>query len=137
MAVELRPLISRVRSTLSDVPREFLTDRQILIELEKAKEFCDMVLNTDVTDSFRGKCYEVVATYYAYTNYTSLSERQLGTLPPTSKVRLDALRQIATSFLQLASAYPIDDNMMIDVSQLRESYCSDIVLIPTVLDDDN
>ena len=136
MAVDLRPIISRVRSTLSDVPREFLTDKQIMIELEKAQAFCDAILVEGTTDNFTAMCYEVVSAYYAYINYTTLSERQLGTLPPTSKIRLDALRRTAVSFLQLASSYPIDENMLIDKDTLRESYCAGIELTTTVLDDD-
>lgn len=136
MAVELKPIIQRVRSTLSDVPREFLTDKQILIELEKAQAFCDMILVDGTSDSYTARCYEVVATYFAYVNYTTLSERQLGTLPPTSKIRLDALRRTAVAFLQLASLYPIDENMLIDKDALRESFCAGIELTTTVLDDD-
>lgn len=136
MAIELRPIVKKVRSTLSDVPREFLTDAQILIELEKAQAFCDQIASTDTTEAYLAKCYEVLATYYSYINYTTLSERQLGTLPPTSKIRLDALRMVAVAFLQLVSTYPLSDELLIDKAALKDTIVADIALMPTVLDDD-
>jgi len=136
MAIELGPIRNKVRSTLSDVPREFLSDAQILIELEKAQAFCDMLVASTTAEAYLAKCYEVLATYYSYINYTTLAERQLGTLPPTSKIRLDALRRVAVSFLQLVSTYPVDENLLIDKSALKDTIVADIALLPTVLDDD-
>jgi hypothetical protein len=136
MAIELGPIGKKVRSTLSDVPREFLTDKQILVELEKAQAFCDQIAITGTDEEYLAKCYEVLATYYSYINYTTLAERQLGTLPPTSKIRLDALRRVAVAFLQLVSMYPLDEDLLIDTSELRDTQSACIALMPTVLEDD-
>lgn len=136
MTINLNSLISNVRSTLSDVPEEFLTDTQLYVELDKANAYCNAIVQEDTTEAYLTKCIEVVATFYSYINYTTLSERQLGTLPPTSKIRLDALRNVAVSFLQLVSKYPLNDNLTIDMESLKESTCGQVSLTITVLDDD-
>lgn len=136
MTINLNSLISEVRSTLSDVPDEYITDTQIRNELGKAQAFCTVLVDSDTTESYLSKCIVVVATYYAYINYTTLSERQLGTLPPTSKIRLDALKNVATSFLQLVSQYPIDENLMLDMDTLSKTNTATISLTMSALDDD-
>jgi hypothetical protein len=136
MTIYLNSLISEVRSTLSDVPTTFLTDSQILNELEKAQTFCVAIVVSTTTESYLEKCIIVVATYYSYINYTTLSERQLGTLPPTSKIRLDALRRVAISFLQLVSNYPIDENLLLDVTILKDSKVAAISLSISAVNDD-
>lgn len=136
MTINLNSLISEVRSTLSDVPTEYITDIQIRNELGKAQAFCDVLVDSDTTESYLSKCIVVVATYYAYINYTTLSERQLGTLPPTAKIRLDALRGVAISFLQLVSQYPIDENLMLDMDTLSKTNTASISLTMSALDDD-
>lgn len=137
MTINLNSLVPRVRSTLSDVPDEFITDEQILIEIEKSHAYCDQVVNDDTTDLYLSKCIEVVATYYSYINYTTLSERQLGTLPPTSKIRLDALRTVAVGFLQLVSKYPLNEDLTIDLESMHDSKCANISMFPTVLEYDD
>lgn len=136
MTITLSSLIPRVRSTLSDVPVEFLTNKQILYELEKAQVYCDYITDDDVTEAYLSKCYEVLATYYSYINYTTLSERQLGTLPPTSKIRLDALRTVAAGFLQLVSKFPMNNDLTVNLDSMNDSYVSSLSMTPTVLDDD-
>ncbi|MCK9577773.1 MAG: hypothetical protein M0R51_17840 [Clostridia bacterium] len=136
MAINLNSLIYNVRSTLSDVPEEFLTDSQIYVEIDKANAYCNAIVMDDTTETYLTKCIEVVAAFYSYINYTTLSERQLGTLPPTSKIRLDALRNVAVSFLQLVSKFPINENLTIDIDSLKESTCGQISLTNTVLNDD-
>jgi len=137
MAITLSNLISNIRLTLSDVPTEFLTNKQILYELTKAQAYCDAIVDDATTEAYLTKCYEVLATYYCYINYTTLSERQLGTLPPTSKIRLDALRTVAISFLQLVSKYPLNEDLMIDLEFMRDSTCAQIAMTPTVLEYDD
>lgn len=136
MAISLNSLIQDVRTTLSDVPDEFLSNDQIYVELDKANVFCDEILISTTTDAFREKCVFALATYYAYINYTTLAERQLGTLPPTSKIRLDALRNVALSFLQLKSEYPLSDNLTLDMDSFKQTNSGAIVLCSTVLEED-
>lgn len=135
MAIVLKSIIPNIRSTLSDVPREFLTDKQILIELEKAQAFCDMVVASTTSEAFLAKCYEVLATYYSYINYTTMSERQLGTLPPTSKIRLDALRQTAISFLQLVSTVPLTEDLLVDEEAIRDMPFSWLTMSDSIIGD--
>jgi len=132
----LKKLIPEVRSSLSDVPTEFLTDIQIRNELEKAEAFCLAICVPTISEAYLVHCITVVATYYCYINYTSLSERQLGTLPPTSFIRLNALRQVAVSFLQLVSQYPLTDDLTLDMKSYKESNTAAITFTPSVIGDD-
>lgn len=134
MAIVLKSLISNVRSALSDVPTEFLTDAQILVELRKSQAFCDAVMLSSTPETYLSQCYTVVATYYSYVNYTTLSERQLGTLPPTSSIRVKALQQIAASFLQVYSAMPITNDLMIDTKSYQQSMTAAVALTPSNLE---
>lgn len=132
----LKKLIPEVRSSLSDVPTEFLTDIQIRNELEKAEAYCLMICLPTTAESYFVHCITVVAIYYSYINYTSLSERQLGTLPPTSLIRLNALRKVAVSFLQLVSQYPLTDDLTLDMKSYRDTNVAAMTFTPSVIDDD-
>lgn len=136
MTINLNSLISDVRTTLSDVPDEFLSNDQIYMELDKAGSFCDEILISTVTDAFKEKCILTLATYYSYINYTTLSERQLGTLPPTSLIRLNALRNVALAFLQLKSVYPLTGNLTLDIESLKDTNSAAIVMSSSVLEED-
>jgi hypothetical protein len=135
MAINLGVIARRVRLSLSDIPKEFISDKQIMVELEKARAFCDAVSGDDVSEDLLSKCYESLASYYSYINYTTLSERQLGTLPPTSKIRLDALRRVAIAFIQLISTVPITDELLIDDERLMNTSSAMIKMTPSVIDD--
>lgn len=137
MAIVLKKLIPEVRSALSDVPSEFITDTQITNELEKAEAYCNAVVCSGTTESYLSTCIVVVATYYAYVNYTTLSERQLGTLPPTAPVRLKALQTIAASFLQLVSKYPLNNDLTVDTKTRQgRTTAATIVFTPSVVEEE-
>jgi hypothetical protein len=133
MTIDLNQLVIPVRGTLSDVPADYLTDDQLYDEVDKAYVFCNKVIESGTSESYISKCIVTLAAYYAYINYTSLSERQLGTLPPTSAIRLKALKGVAASFLQLVSIYPLTDDLTIDKDRITNP--AGITLTYSVLDD--
>lgn len=134
MAIDLDELAPLVRSSLSDIPNSFLTDDQLTNELDKANVFCNAIVAEDTAESYLEKCIVVVATYYAYVNYTSLAEKQIGTLPPSSAIRVKELRTIAVSFLSFVSAVPITSDLLMDTEKLNNSRISVLALTPTDTD---
>lgn len=131
----LYDLVGLVRGSLSDVAEEFITDDQIFNDLVKAREFVNAVTGATSETVYKGQCIVAVATYYSYVNYTTLSERNLGTLPPTAQVRIVTLRRIAAGLLQLISIYPLTDDLTLDIKQLYVTSAG-ITLTPTVMSDD-
>jgi len=135
MAIQMSRLVPLVRSAISDVPADFLTNTQITNELNKSKAFCDLICVSTTSESYLQNCYVVVATYYSYLNYTALSERNLGTLPPTAAVRLKALRELAASFLQPVSNYPLNSDLTIDSESYKTSMTASIHFTPSVIEE--
>jgi hypothetical protein len=131
----LEDLVTLVRGSLSDVSTEFVTDDQILNDLVKAREFCNAVTGSSAETVYKGQCIVAVATYYSYVNYTTLSERNLGTLPPTAQVRIATLRRIAAGMLQMTSIYPLTDDLTLNV-KLLDIPVAGIGLMQSVLSDD-
>jgi hypothetical protein len=131
----LYDLVPLVRSALSDVSSEYMSDDQILNDLVKAREFCHAVSGSTSETVYMGQCIVAVATYYSYVNYTTLAERNMGTLPPTAQVRISTLRRIAAALLQLIAIYPLTDDLTIDSDQM-DIPVSAITKMYSVLDDD-
>lgn len=123
LALDLPSLIFDVRAGISDIPGEYATDNQVHRALKLANAFVNKVRDQtiDEDDDFLKNCVIVLAIYYAYLGYTSLAERQLGTLPPTAAVRVKALRELAASFLQLISVVPLTEDLLIDSSSYRDT----------------
>lgn len=136
MAIDLYELIPKVRSALSDIPTNFITDDSVYDELEKSQAFCNMIVDPSCTEPYLIKCIVVLATYYAYVNYTTLSERQIGTVTPAAKIRVDALKAIALSFLQQVSMERLDENLVVDLDDQFRSRTVAMVSTPTVVDYD-
>jgi hypothetical protein len=131
---DLDDLIVYVRSSLSDVPTEYMSDTQILYELVKAKAFVDELSGATSQTVYKGQCIIAVATYYSYVNYTALAERNMGTLPPTAAVRTSALREIAAALLQLISLYPLNSDLTIDMDAINNMRGAAIVAVESVLE---
>ena len=121
MAIDLNTLILKVRMDLSNVPTEHIDDSQILLDLQKASDFLDLVLADGVTEAQRSRCLIVLGTYYAYVNYISLAERQLGNFPQASYIRLQTYRQIAFSFISPLSRVPLDADLSPNEKALSRS----------------
>lgn len=132
---DISGLVNLVRSSLSDIPAEYITKTQIQNDLIRAKVFCEAITGSTSDSVYMGQCIVAVATYYSYVNYTTLAERNLGTLPPTAEVRIKALRRIAASLLQPASIYPITDDLTLNVEALNIPVAA-VCFTPSVLDDD-
>lgn len=123
LALDLPSLIFDVRAGVSELPEEFANDNQLYRDIKRANSFVNKIRDSsiDEDDNFLKNCVISLAIYYAYLNYTSLAEKQLGTLPPTAAVRVKALREVAVGFLQLISTVPLDDNLMIDTSGYKNT----------------
>lgn len=132
---DVQGLVPLVRASLSDVATEFITNTQITYDLVRAKVFCEAITGSTSDSVYMGQCITAVATYYSYVNYTTLSERNLGTLPPTAQVRISTLRRIAAALLQPISIYPITDDLTLDIDSLNIPVAA-VCLTPSVFDDD-
>lgn len=135
MAIELSSLILRVRSILSDVPVEYDADEIVFNDIGRASSFVDIIVIDGVDEGYLAQAIVAVAAYYNYVTYTSLAERQLGELPPTSLVRIRALRSIARNFLLPISQYPLDEELNIDTKVLSKHYVCGFGLTKTLIDE--
>jgi hypothetical protein len=132
---DVEELIPLVRASLSDIATEFITDDQVTYDLIRAKVFVEAITGSTSDSVYMGQCITAVATYYSYVNYTTLAERDLGTLPPTAQVRISTLRRIAASLLQPISLYPLTEELTLDVDTLNIPVAA-ITKMYSVLDDD-
>lgn len=117
--VELSHYIFPVRAGLSDVEIEYDGDDLIYQDLKSAFSFASNICVAPTDDpsmSYFMDAVVALATYYNYLTYTSLAEKRLGELPPTSYIRIRALRAKAWSFLALISKYPLTEDLVIDTS---------------------
>lgn len=135
MALDLPSIIFDVRAGISDIPEEYATDDQVHKALKRANAFVNKIRDQsiDPDDDFLKNCVIVLAIYYAYLDYTSLAEKQLGTLPATANVRVKALREVAASFLQLISVIPLNDRLMVDESSYKNVPVGAYGLLDSVL----
>jgi hypothetical protein len=113
---DLSPLILRVRDKLSDVPIDWNDDSLVYSDIKDANEFIQMLVMDNVEQKFIDNCTVNLAAYYNYLTYTSLAERRMGEMPPTSIIKLDALRSKARSCLSLISKYPLLPDLSVDRS---------------------
>lgn len=135
MALDLPSIIFDVRAGISDVPGEYATDNQIHQALKRANAFVNKIRDQsiDEDDDFLKNCVIVLAIYYSYLDYTSLAEKQLGTLPATAGVRVKALREVAASFLQMISVVPLTDKLMLDTDAYKDTPALSFGLMDSVL----
>ena len=120
MAIDLPSLIFDVRGNLSDIPVDYTSDSQLYSDLKAARDFVSMVACPDVTEDKLTICIVRLATYYSYVNYTSLAERNLGTVPNVAtSVRVNSLRTIAVSFLQQVACVPLSDDLTLDTTKME------------------
>lgn len=123
MTIDLSELILDVQVSLSDLPSTYCTDEQIFYDLVTAKEYIDSIKSTTFSDeSFEKKTLSRLGAYYTYINYTSLAERQMGTIPQASLIKIDILRRIALSFIRQLTNLKINDDMSVDASREEKSY---------------
>lgn len=122
MAIELSELILDVQVTLSDLPDSYATDEQIFSDLITAKEYIDSIKSTTFSDEgFEKKAIARLGAYFTYINYTSLAERQMGTIPATALIKIDTLRRIALAFIRQMTSLTIADDLSIDTSKEEKS----------------
>lgn len=123
MAINLASLVLRVQAVLSDLPSDYATDEQIYIDLKTAREYLDSIKRTGYSDdSFEEETLVRLGAYLTYTNYTSLAERQLGSVPQTTDIKLQTLRRMALAFMRRMSDFPLKDDLSVDSSTALTSY---------------
>jgi len=135
MAIELSNLILEVRTILSDIDIQYDADEIVYNDIIRADKFVEMIVIPNVEESYLKEAIVAVAAYYNYVTYTSLAERQLGELPPTSLVRIRALRSIARNFLLPISEYPLDEELNIDTKTLNKQAACGFGLTKTIIPD--
>lgn len=118
MAINLSTLILKVQNNLSDVPSDYITDEQIYNDLKTSQGYINYIMESEFTDeNFISLTIVALSTYYSYINYTSLAERQLGTLPPTSEIKARVLKERALAFMKQLSKFELNDDLTTDNEQ--------------------
>lgn len=138
MAITLSELILHVRAALADVTLDMVDDSQVYHDIKKAYEYVQQLVpasTISAQESYVSSCIVNVAAYYTYVNYTSLAERQQGTLPPTALIRINALREIALTFLTPITPFKLNPDLSIDESQLERTPAIAFGLIKSILED--
>lgn len=135
----LSELVMRVRSAVSDIPENMLSDSQVYDNIKKADQYIrkivpDSVYNVNV--DYTQSCIVNLASYYTYLSYTALAEVNLGNLPPTSLIRLNALKEIALSFLLPITPYRLNPDLSINENALAITKGIGFGKGPTILDMD-
>lgn len=123
MAIDLAELILEVQTSLSDLPDNYCNDEAIFKELETSQEYIGSIKRTTYSDeSFEKKGIARLAAYFVYVNYTSLAERQMGTIPQATIIKTDVLRRIALAFIRQMSDLTIDDDLSVSTKREEKSY---------------
>jgi len=136
MAVNLASLILRVQAVLSDLPSSMCTDEQIYIDLKSAKIYFDSIKRADFNnDSLEEETLVRLGSYFTFINYTSLAERQLGTIPQTSDIKLQSLRRMALAFLRQITDFTLNDDLSVDKTIEGKALPVTISMMPSVFSD--
>jgi hypothetical protein len=123
MTINIAELILDVQVGLSDLPADFCTDEQIYFDLTAAEAFIDSIKSATFTDEvFEKKAIIRLGMYFTYINYTSLVERQLGSTPTASLIKLDVLRKMSLAFIRQMTNLKINDDLSVDSSREEKSY---------------
>lgn len=123
MAIDLSELILDVQVSLSDLPDSYCTDEQIFMDLVTAQEYTDSIKSPTFSDeSFEKKAIARLGAYFTYINYTSLAERQMGTIPQATIIKTDVMRRIALAFIRQMTNLKLNDDLSIDSSREEKSY---------------
>lgn len=119
MAIVLAEQLPFIRRELSDIPEDFASDSILMQSAEAAWLHIQKLVDiTDQDDDYLSHCIAILGAYYVYLNYTSLAEIQLGTLPPTSFIKMSELKSKARTFIGLVSEVSLDKDLNIDKSNL-------------------
>jgi len=118
MTIDLSIFIDDVIDGLGDIAQEFLDDRLILKDLNKAYKFIYLIakqhykdqMDLDNVDEIEG-CLVNLALYYSYRTWTMTASIRDATMPETSAVQLNYLMEDARNCLSWISAVPLDENL--------------------------
>jgi predicted AlkP superfamily pyrophosphatase or phosphodiesterase len=136
MAISLYPLILRVQLSLSDLPDNYISDEQLYSDLKSAKIYIDSIKTpTFSNDTLEEEALVRLGAYLSYANYTSLAERQLGTIPNTTDIKLNALRRLALAFLRRMTNFKLSDDLSVDHDDERKSFVVTMGNAPSIFSD--
>jgi len=135
MAITLSDLILDVRAALSDLPEEYIDDPQIWKDLRRAKLYISEIKVDTVDEDVEKHCIILLARYYTYINYTSIAERQMGTAPSTTVIRVATLREQALAFLLLISKFKLNPDLTISSAPIGTTPGYGCVVAPSNLDE--
>jgi len=136
MAINIASLILRVQAVLSDLPSNYCTDEQIYVDLKTSKVYLDSIKRDGYSDDvFEEETLVRLGAYFTYTNYTSLAERQLGTIPTTTDIKLQTLRRMALAFMRQMSDFQINDDLSVDKAKEAKAYTVAIGVTESVFTD--
>jgi hypothetical protein len=114
MTVVLDDIRPKVRLELSDLPSDFASDSLVDQQVGEADSFLAAIRGDSVDDMAYELTVIALGSYFVYLAYTSLSEAQLGQLPPTASVRLRELKQKARMFINAFFDVDVDEQLNVN-----------------------
>lgn len=120
MAIVLAEQLPFIRRELSDIPEDYASDSILMQSAESAWFHVQKLVEVaDQDDDYLSHCIAMLGAYYVYLNYTSLAEIQLGTLPPTSLIKMAELKTKARTFIGLISEGTLDKDLNMDEANMK------------------
>lgn len=116
--LDIDSLIKPVRQAIGDPGFDIIDDELIINDLQDALDFVCMVAAEDVELRFVRRCTIRLAAYISYKNYTTLSERRLGTLPESSPMLLQTLLMQSYNCLSFITDVPINNDLSLKITHL-------------------
>lgn len=116
---DLSTLIFKVRREIADIPEDYIDDIQVYQCIDEASAFLNKVIDTtdtSIEDSYKEHCITILASYYAYLNYTSLAEKRIGQLPTSMGIKVNEMKKKAHAFISKISDSTLDSNFNVKES---------------------
>lgn len=99
-----------IRRDLAEAGKDLLSDETIVQQLKRA----ELVLAPWAVsnDDLMQHCIAALGSYFSYLAYTSLAEKQLGSIPETSTIRIKELKHAA--YLLIVQIAPVNEDLIFD-----------------------
>ncbi|TRZ48447.1 MAG: hypothetical protein D4S01_10265 [Dehalococcoidia bacterium] len=117
--MDLSSLVIKVRNNLSDIPDNYITDDAVFEDLERSEKFIDLIKVSSATEDALDTAKIMLASYYSYMTWTTLSEAHFGDIPISMINKAVHQRSMARAFLQLISKYPITEDLTVDPYKIK------------------
>jgi hypothetical protein len=130
--LNLDSLTKPVRQSIGDPGFDIIDDELIVNDLEDALDFVCMIAADDLEMRYVRRCTIRLGAYISYKNYTTLSERRLGTLPESAPMLLQTLLMQAYNCLSYITQVPLNNDLSLNINALGTPV--DGIMSPTLIE---